>query len=444
MKKTIKKMLNLINTIFIATIGFSVSNAQEVSGYLVQPTTKVYTKFRNPLIKKDGKPVTVLVLNGKGYLDGDILLGSIADLDAYQNSFQAQSVTNDDNLVLGARWVDGIVPFVILPGFTDEEKQTIITGLNTIAANTNVCFRHRINNEPNYIRFKKVTKEQLGYEGGHSELGRCAFCPDGQEIQLTPGVINRTVLHETCHALGLLHEQSREDRNDFVEILYDNIQFPLGLGGNFSQAIFTSSDVGKYDFNSIMHYRYNAFGKVVNKEKLQTIRKRSDPADQSFGKSNVLSPGDIAGINSMYPVEKSCTTLTVLAPGELATGQSKTINISAGNIHDLTGIYMRSGQTFEFTTASRAWNNGTRETDCNGYGSTPTLCRHIDINEMALTGEIFNQNNTTSYSGTYFKIGCSRTWTATKSGFLVCFANDIITAYGDNSRIVALTVKRTQ
>ncbi|HZI53892.1 MAG TPA: M12 family metallopeptidase, partial [Chitinophagaceae bacterium] len=436
-------LLTLINPMMFVTIACSVSNAQELSGYLVQPTTKVYTKFRNPLIKKDGKPVTVLVLNGKAYLDGDILLGSVADLDAYQNSFQAQSVTNDDNLVLGARWVEGIVPFEILPGFTDGEKQTIINALNYISANTHVCFRHRINGESNYVKFKRVTKEQLGYEGGHSELGRCAFCPDGQEIQLTPGVTNRTVLHEVCHALGLLHEQSREDRDTYVEILFDNIEFPLGLGGNFGKAIFTSTDVGKYDFNSIMHYRYNAFGKVVNKEKLQTIRRRSDPADQSFGKSNVLSSGDIAGINSMYPVEKSCAAVTVLVPGELAVGESKTINISASKVHDLTGIYMRLGQSFQFTTTSRAWNNGTRETDCNGYAGS-VLDRHGDINEMALTGEIFNQNNTTSYSGTYFKIGCGRTWTSTKTGFLVCFANDIITAYGDNSRIVELTVKRTQ
>lgn len=64
---------------------------------------------------------------------------------------------------------------------------------------------------------------------------------------------------------------------------------------------------------------------------------------------------------------------------------------------------------------------------------------------MALTGEVFNQNNTMSYSGTYFRIGCGKiTLTAPSSGYLVNFANDTLGLYGDNSQVVNLTVKRVQ
>lgn len=262
---------------------------------------------------------------------------------------------------------------------------------------------------------------------------------------MTPGVTKRTALHEICHALGLLHEQSREDRDTHVEILYDNIEFPLGLGGNFGQAVYTSTDVGSYDFKSIMHYRPTAFGKFVKGKQLQTIRRRSDPSDLSFGKGSSLSSGDIAGINSMYPTERNCSPLTILAPGELAVGESKTVNISAGTAHDLTGIYMRAGQQFEFRTTSPAWSNGSKATDCDGYEASvlDALRRHGDLKMMVLTGEIFEQNNSNKYLDHYFRIGCGpRTVTVAKTGFLVCFANDIITGYGDNSGIVALTVKR--
>jgi hypothetical protein len=409
--------------------------AQE-DGYLVQPIMKTYTKLRNPLIKKN-VAVDVLVINGKAYLDGDIYLGTTADLDTYQNSFQIQSVTNDFG-----RWPNGIVPFQILDGFTEAERQTIIDGLNHIASLTHVCFRYR-NNEADYIKFRKVTQQELGYKGGRSELGRVG---GGQEIVIsTDAVTNKTVRHEVCHALGLLHEQSREDRNSFVKILYDNIEFPYGLGNNFSQAVYTSSDIGSYDFNSIMHYRHNAFGKKVNGVQLSTIQKISAPKETDFGISSSLSSGDIAGINSMYPTEQSCATLTNLAPGELIVGASKTMNISAGDAYNLTGVYVRQGQKFEFTTSSPGWNNGTKETTCNGYDGIPVidLPRHLDIKMMALVGEIFNQNNESSYTGTYFKIGCGpTTLTMQKTGFLVCFANDIITGYGDNSRVVTLTVKR--
>lgn len=442
MKHNRKRIIGLLIVAVISGSSIDIK-AQVPSNFESQPVKKTYTKFQNPLIKK-GQSLEVLVVNGQAYLEGDIALGTASSLDSFQSRIIPFSVVQDDNLVINTRWPNGIVPFVILDGFSDAEKTVIINAMNHIAANTNVCFRHRTN-ETNYIKFKKYTKAQLGFDGGVSYLGRCFFCLDGQEIKLTAaGVNDRVVRHEICHALGLLHEQAREDRNSFVDILTNNIQ--PGFETQFWQAIYTSTDVGSYDFSSIMHYFSTAFGKIVNKVAQQTIRRKSNPSDQTFGFASVLSNGDKAGINSMYTQEQTCAALTALAPGELAVGQSKSVTISANKTHDLTGIFMRSGQKFQFTTASPAWNNGSKETDCDGYAGTvlDAARRHPDINMMALTGEIFAQNNSNNYTGTYFKIGCSRTLTATKTGFLVCFANDNILAYGDNSRVITLTVKRIE
>ena len=63
----------------------------------------------------------------------------------------------------------------------------------------------------------------------------------------------RTIMHEFMHALGLYHMQSRPDRDNYVEIKWDNIQ--SGKEGNFQKCdSCLTYDVG-YDAKSFMHYR---------------------------------------------------------------------------------------------------------------------------------------------------------------------------------------------
>ena len=53
------------------------------------------------------------------------------------------------------------------------------------------------------------------------------------------------------------HEQSREDRDRFVKINWQNIQ--AGREHNFNQHMSDGDDIGAYDYQSIMHYGSNYF-----------------------------------------------------------------------------------------------------------------------------------------------------------------------------------------
>lgn len=48
-----------------------------------------------------------------------------------------------------------------------------------------------------------------------------------QEVNLqNPGCVSKkgTVLHELLHAVGFMHEQSRHERDDYVDVRYNNIK----------------------------------------------------------------------------------------------------------------------------------------------------------------------------------------------------------------------------
>jgi hypothetical protein len=99
-------------------------------------------------------------------------------------------------------------------------------------------------------------------------------------------------IHEIGHTVGLWHEQSREDRDQFVHIAWENI-LP-NMEHNFDQHITDGDDVGPYDYGSIMHYPAKAFSSNA----LDTIVALGG---QQIGQRDGLSQSDIAAVMELYP-----------------------------------------------------------------------------------------------------------------------------------------------
>ncbi|CEF59685.1 Astacin-like metalloendopeptidase [Strongyloides ratti] len=114
------------------------------------------------------------------------------------------------------------------------------------------------------------------------------------------------ILHEIGHALGLPHEQSRSDRDDYVTINFTNII--KGTQSNFKKIV---NDLYKnfstqYDFNSMMHYRPRDF--AIN-TRISVIKSKLHEAhDKVMGSRKKMTFNDIKQLNLCHCKKCTCPT----------------------------------------------------------------------------------------------------------------------------------------
>ena len=89
-----------------------------------------------------------------------------------------------------------------------EKKKTILAGWKMIEDTTCITFVERTTEE-NYI---DVFNKEDGYWSNFGMNG------GRQEMNMGPDLPVGTAAHEMMHALGIRHEQSRFDRDDWVRI----------------------------------------------------------------------------------------------------------------------------------------------------------------------------------------------------------------------------------
>ena len=81
-----------------------------------------------------------------------------------------------------------------------------------------------------------------------------------QKLQLSPGCNStRVIQHELFHSMGIYHEQSRPDRDNFIEIHKKCIEY--GKEHNFKKQNNSYTYGLEYNPKSIMHYWSRAFSK---------------------------------------------------------------------------------------------------------------------------------------------------------------------------------------
>jgi len=142
-------------------------------------------------------------------------------------------------------WTDGIIPFEFHPNVSQANQDTAILAMAEWEAVANVDFIPR-DGHSDYIQFYSSDRNasSVGMQGGM------------QLIHIFNWGWRFIIAHEICHALGFWHEQSRANRDEFIQVNLECIEDDAEP--NFDKHS-DAGHYGYYDFISVMHYPDWAF-----------------------------------------------------------------------------------------------------------------------------------------------------------------------------------------
>ncbi|XP_055329681.1 astacin-like metalloendopeptidase isoform X2 [Paramacrobiotus metropolitanus] len=227
--------------------------------------------------------------------DSDLLEGDITGLEALELSHgAANAIDKADSF-----WPNNTIPYTFskkqFATLTPQEIRIVLESMDIISHLTGNCIQFvERTDEEDYINFQKGLQcmSNIGRTGGKQTVTYATGCLKN----------HGDVQHELMHTMGFFHEHSRADRDQHVIIIWDNIdesdkeQFAIHESGNTYGL--------PYDYESIMHYKYNAFAKDSS---IPTIVPKAKRA--KIGQSENLSPLDITRIHRRFrcPVAAAST-----------------------------------------------------------------------------------------------------------------------------------------
>ena len=226
-------------------------------------------------------PIKYKVIDGLAIFQGDIVLGN---RNLFKDrSFDFQKGVHMESLateISALKWSDKTV-YYFIDRSAERYASIIEAAVEEWRQATDLTFQKITQKKGNHITI-------IRSDGYSSEIGMVG----GEQFLRIPVDPERgRIMHEIGHAIGLWHEHSRKDRNDFINVNYENVED--GYSSDFDMMccdVNTYSTV--YDYGSLMHYPRDAFSKGGN-----TINPKNNI---DIGQRERLSEVDKEGVRKLY------------------------------------------------------------------------------------------------------------------------------------------------
>jgi hypothetical protein len=254
---------------------------KRISMRKIQPDSKSSTarptQSENSYAKKpEGPVVEFQIVDGLAVAYGDIILG--------KPDPEFQGSRGHAEVSAPQLWDKGEIPYVISPDLPNPSR--VEKAIEYFRQNTPVRFVP-------YQNHRDALVFAPGTEHCMSNLGRTGGL---QPIMLSPGCQTQAIIHEIMHALGFVHEQSRSDRDQYVEVVWENIEEKYQPQFAIVPEILLEPLRGSpFDYRSIMLYEPTDFAIRPNVFTLKT-RGSGPIAPVQHGLSEI----DIERLNKLY------------------------------------------------------------------------------------------------------------------------------------------------
>ncbi|XP_071458696.1 meprin A subunit beta [Marmota flaviventris] len=265
-------------------------------------------------------------------------------LDLFEGDIKLDGA-QDRNSIIGDtyRWPH-VIPYVLEDSLGVNAKAVILQAFDRYRLKTCLDFKPW-SGEDNYIAFFKGT-------GCWSSIGNRR---EGKQQLSIGNNCDRigTVQHELLHALGFWHEQSRSDRDDYIQIMWNRIK--PGREHNFNIHNDKESDFLNvpYDYFSVMHYSKIAFKSGQD----PTIITKMAGFEDLIGQRMDFSDYDLQKLNRLYNCSSSLSFMDscnfelenicgMIQSSEDKTDWKRVSNVSGGPKTDYSNMGKCKGSGF--------------------------------------------------------------------------------------------------